>query len=344
MRIISATVLCFAALLANPYFEPDPANTGMGALKLWPTARSTALAGAMTGLADEADATYFNPAGLAFQTTAKASLDCANLLPGLVPGMYYVAAAGGAPLRVLSLRNRNVYVSGSLVYFTLGEREIVNERGVWRGNAAAHVAVLLTNRFSAGIGLKVAHNSHPPPDAWSESGEPIGEATTAAVDLAVLYRPLSQVSIGAAVANLGPHIVYEPSGEVADPPRMARLGLCWSPVDSRHVRLRVMPELDEPLVRIFWDSTGTKPFGRKLEDEWKNVWKAVGVEATAFNFVALRLGYFEDLTSERHGLCWGMGIGSDRLRFDFSSDAAIYDFPTSNWKIQLTSNDIGGLF
>ena len=44
------------------------------------------------------------------------------------------------------------------------------------------------------------------------------------------------------------------------------------------------------------------------------------------------------------GICWGFGIGSDKLRFDFSSDAAIYDFPTSNWKIQLTSNDIGGLF
>jgi len=46
---------------------------------------------------------------------------------------------------------------------------------------------------------------------------------------------------------------------------------------------------------------------------------------------------------ERVGLCWGTGFGSDKLRFDFSSDAAIYDFPTENWKFQLVSNDIGGL-
>jgi hypothetical protein len=91
--------------------------------------------------------------------------------------------------------------------------------------------------------------------------------------------------------------------------------------------------------------------------------------------VSVRLGYIEDITNqrggivfenedgqtyhygiwdvltrtdlgklERVGICWGLGLGSDKLRFDFSSDAAIYDFPTSNWKIQLTSNDIGGLF
>jgi hypothetical protein len=44
------------------------------------------------------------------------------------------------------------------------------------------------------------------------------------------------------------------------------------------------------------------------------------------------------------GLCWGIGVGTNTLRFDLSSDAAIYDFPTTNWKLQLTCNDIGRLF
>jgi hypothetical protein len=38
-----------------------------------------------------------------------------------------------------------------------------------------------------------------------------------------------------------------------------------------------------------------------------------------------------------------LGFGSDKLRFDFSSDAAIQNFSTPNWKFQLVSNDIGGL-
>jgi hypothetical protein len=136
-----------------------------------------------------------------------------------------------------------------------------------------------------------------------------------------------------------------------------------------------MPELTKVLVGMFYDTTGTKTLGRQLGEEWKDVWKAVGVEATAFNLLSLRLGYFEDLTSqrggivlknkdgetyhygvwdaltrkglggaERIGLCWGIGIGTNTVRFDLSSDAAIYDFPTQNWKLQITCNDIGSLF
>jgi hypothetical protein len=374
MRVTALVTLCLAYALANPYFDADPAKTGVGALELWPTARSTALAGAMTGLADEADATYFNPAGLAFQTTAKANVDYGNLLPEFVPGMHYVAASGGVPIDALPLHNRNVYISGSVVYFTVGERVIPDRRGhslglvnIWRGTAGANASVSLTRTLGAGIGLKAIYTSH---YDWSTRW---GEAATVALDMALLYRPAPRVSLGAAVANLGPSTVYRPIGVVAELPRMARVGLRWTPVEHRTVRLRVMPELDKLLSDMFSDTTG-KSFGRQLDEEWRDAWKALGIEATAFGLVSLRLGYFEDLTDQRGGvvlekegrtyhyglwdalsrkglgrlksigLCWGIGIGTNTLRFDLSSDAAIYDFPTTNWKFQLTCNDIGGLF
>ena len=186
--------------------------------------------------------------------------------------------------------------------------------------------------------------------------------------------------MGLAITNIGPRITYYSNlpGEVekyrAALPTMARAGLSWSAIESRSVRLRVLPELDKLLVDMPRDTTGTKLFGQKLGDEWTEVRKAVAFEATAFNLVSLRLGYFEDLTNqrggivlekdgstyhyglgdvltrknlgtfERIGLCWGFGLGTDKLRFDFSCDAAIYDFPTKNWKLQLTCNDLGGLF
>lgn len=343
---------------------------------IWPTARSASLAGAMTGLADEADATYFNPAGLAFRGTAKADITYAHWLPGLRPSMHYVYAAGGVPLRVRALGHR-LYASGSYIYLTTGVENIVNERNeflgrvnVWRGAAAVHAAILLTSKLGAGMALKVNHNTYY--DDWDEESY---AGTAPAADLAVLYRPRSSVSIGAAVANLGPPLVYRPSGASDELPRMARLGLCWTPVESHNVHLRVMPELDKLLFRMFWDSTGRKTFGAKLGKEWKDVWKAVGIEATAFSLVSLRLGYLEDLTNQRGGLvfenddgetyhygvwdaltrtnlgklkriglCWGLGFSSNKLRFDLSSDAAIYDFPTTNWKFSLVANDIGGLF
>jgi hypothetical protein len=380
MKALTVAALAVASVLTCPRAEADyEGNVGPGAILLWPTARSTALAGVMSGLADEADAAFFNPAGLAFQTTAKASLSYGNWLPGLYPGMPYGSAIGGAPLRLPFLGGHNAYISGNLTCLTTGETDIVNERGeflgrvtTWSGTAGLQVAMLVTDQLGAGIGLKVLHDSR---YYWGWDWGHYAEGEAAAADISVLYHPLSRVSIGAAIDNLGPPIVYRPDGETDDLPRMARLGLCWTAIESRNVRLRVMPELDKLLPGMFRDTTGRKSLGRKLGEEWRDVWKALGIEATAFNFVSLRLGYFEDLTNqlggvvlenkdgetyhygvwdaltrkglgkvERVGLCWGIGVGTEALRFDLSSDAAIYDFPTKNWKFQLTCNDIGGSF
>jgi hypothetical protein len=379
MKALTVAALVVASVLTCPraeaYYE---GNVGPGAILLWPTARSTALAGTMTGLADEADAAFFNPAGLAFQTTARASLSYGNWLPGLYPGMLYGSAIGGAPIRLPCLGDHSAYVSGSAVYMTTGEIDVVNERGeflgrrtTWRGSAGVQVAMLLTSKVAAGIGLKVLHDER---DYLSWDGGRHDEGEAAAMDIAVLYRPLSRISIGAAIGNVGPSIVYRSYGEADDLPRTGRFGACWTAVENRHVRLRLMPELDKVLVGMFRDTTG-RSIGRQVNEEWRDVWKAFGVEATFFSLVSLRLGYLEDLTNQLGGLefqnkegntyhyglwdalsrkglgqikgiglCWGLGIGTNTLRFDLSSDAAIYDFPTQNWKLQITCNDIGRLF
>ena len=154
------TTILSAVLLAS--LSTTEAGIGMGALMIWPTARSTALAGAMTGLADEADATYFNPAGLAFQTTAKANLNYGNWLPGLYPGVHYGSAAGGAPLRLSFLRVRKAFVAGSLTYNALGSMHIINGRGQlvgrvspWRGVAGVHAAATLSDNLAVGLGANL---------------------------------------------------------------------------------------------------------------------------------------------------------------------------------------------
>jgi hypothetical protein len=186
------------------------------------------------------------------------------------------------------------------------------------------------------------------------------------------------LSFGVALSNIGPDIAYRPNlpGEaknIAVLPTTARLGLAWTFFQNRSVKLCVMPELTKVLVGVSAGTAG-KGLCQQLSEEWRDVWKALGFEATAFGLVSLRLGYFEDLTSERGGimygddydiylhrsvfdipggnhigelrgigLCWGFGVGyKDYFRFDVSSDAAIYDFPTTNWKFSLVANDIAG--
>jgi hypothetical protein len=378
---VKTTILTVALLASATFAKPQP---GLPFLLIWPTARSTALAGAMTGLADEVDAAYFNPAGLAFQTTAKANINYGNWLPGLYQGMFHAYAAGGVPVRLPFLRGRNAFVGGSLTYMQVGETDIVNERGdflgrfeAWRGAFAAAAAIELTECLAVGLQAKYIRSYWVP--EWfgrylPEFGiDMSGTGSTWACDVGTLYRPSSHLSIGVSATNIGPGISYTSGGEHDPSPAMLRLGACWTPVSNRYVRLKVLPELDKMLVGMFYDTTGRKTFYRQLTEEWKDVWKAVGVEATAFNVVSFRLGYFEDLTNQRGGivledegqtyhydiydllarknlgkfksigLCWGFGIGyKDYFRFDVSSDAAIYDFPTKNWKFSLVANDIGG--
>jgi len=201
-----------------------------------------------------------------------------------------------------------------------------------------------------------------------------GAGGSVAFDLGVLYRPIRPLSAGLTLANLGPQMTYE--DDEPDPlPSMLRLGLCWTPLDLDLVRLRVLGEADKILVGMFWDTTGTKTFGQKLQWEFRDAWKSLGAEVMLLRLVQLRIGYFEDLEGARGGfvverdegqrehvgvvdvltrkglgkvmkvgVCWGMSMGyRDYIRFDVSSDARIYDFPTDNTKYALSINNIMGL-
>ena len=161
MRNAAIAALLAACLAGVPTAKAR--DVAMGVLMIWPTARSAGLAGTMTGLADEVDATYFNPAGLAFQTTAKVNLTYGNWLPGLYPGMYYASAAGGAPLRLPFLRGRNAFVAGSLTFIQVGKMDVINERtGEFvdqvhpaREAVGVQAAVTLSDKIAVGLGAKL---------------------------------------------------------------------------------------------------------------------------------------------------------------------------------------------
>ncbi len=378
------TTILFAVLLASATFaKPQP---GLPFLLIWPTARSTALAGAMTGLADDPDAMFFNPAGLAFQPGIGATANYVNWLPGLYEGMWHGYAAGNLAFPLHPGGDKQVAVGLEVTHMNLGDNGIYVEPVpppprvyAWRTGVAVAASMRPFDHFAVGLKLKYIRSYLVPEWAWINwpgLGIDIGgTGSTWACDAGVLWKPSAHVSVGGSVANLGPGISYPSCGEHDPSPTMLRLGACWTPVSNRYVRVNVLPELDKVLVGMFYDSTNTMPFGREMRTELRDAWKALGAEVTGFGLLTVRLGYFEDMSWERGGivferasgeyhhnlydlltrkhlgefksigLCWGFGIGyKDYFRFDFSSDTAIYDFPTTNWKFQLVSNDIGGLF
>ena len=347
--------------------EYDPGATF---LMVWPSARSTALAGAMTALADDAEAERYNPAGLAFQAGYNAQVTYASWLPSQWQNMYHVY--GSASGQRFSIAGRSLNLGVNLQYFQLGQTDsglgfpyYYCRRHGWRGAFGTTAATQLSCRLGIGLGLKVITAAdenvdegfeHAPAPYIPELGIDYGaNGTTVSADVGVLWRPLDALSFGTSLLNLGPDLSTT-SGLAARLPYTWRIGMCWTPLDSRLLRLRVMPE---GVAIINWDSDAS--------------WFSLGVEATALRVVTFRVAYLDDARKTRGGLlldaengevwrytlgdvltqrglgrlrqvglCWGVGLNyKDYVRLDFGSDRLIYDYPTGNWKVTLAVPNIG---
>jgi len=338
----------------------------------------------MVALADEPDAAHWNPGGLGFQ---KGLGGCANLcewLPGLYQGMYYFYGSGGTGLQIMRRTNLNVGVD--LTYMTLGETDVVNERGDFLGRYVSydvalgmHAGAQVTRVLGVGVNLKYISSHVMPAWVWKSMPElgidAGGTGSDVAADVGVLYRPLRILSIGLSLASIGPSIAYAETRERNPLPSTLRIGGCFTPLDVPILRVRALLEADKILVGMFSDTTGTKSFGRQLDEELRDAWKSAGIEVTLLQLVTARFGYLEDLTGQRGGIviekegqtyhyglgdvlsranlgtiksagiCWGLGLSyKDYVRLDMSDDSRVYDFPTSNMKFTLAANDIVGLW
>jgi S1-C subfamily serine protease len=352
-------------------------------LLIWPSARSTSLGGASVSFTGDPEVSYWNPGSIALQRSLNLGASITSWLPGLYPGMHYVFVGGSYGFGDTALSAHRYALGASLVRLLLGETDIVDEHGnflsrqqAWRMALAIQGGIgLLSSRLGLGADVKYIA-SHLRPDwvwrAMPELGlDGEGSGGAVAVDIGAQYRPLLALSAGLTLANLGPNIAYE-EDVVSDPlPAALRLGVAYVPLNTKVVKVTVAPEFTKVLVGMFHDTTGVKTFGRKLEEEVKDVWKSVGVEVSWADVLTVRVGYFEDLTGQRGGivmdqegqtyhyglgdllarrglgrvrsigLCWGFGLGwRDYARFDISSDGAIYDFPTANVKFALVFNDL----
>ena len=385
-KYLTFVVILFVLAFTVSFAHEEPAVTF---LTIWPTARSAALGGAMTGLVDDADAAFWNPGGLGFQKGWGFTGTFNKYLPGLTPegiNWYYLYGSVGYSFPNLIRNNMSLNIGLNNTYFSTGKYEVINERGEYLGEYTEyadafgiHSGILLSNKIGLGLGIKYI-DSHLVPD-WDwfwvhyiPGIDKSGTGSSFALDMGVLYRPFHFLSAGFTLANIGPRISYKNSGASDPLPRMLRIGLCYTPVDKKYIKLSMLPEINKMLVGMFYDPKDTLSFGQELSCEWKEAWKSLGIEATIIKILSLRLGYFEDLTNARGGvrvikddreeylslfeylfsrnrgeldkigLTFGFGIGfKDYLRFDLSGDHLIWDFRTSNLKFSLTSHDPIGL-
>lgn len=290
-----------------------------------PGARSAGMGDVGTGVADDINALFWNPGGLAFQADRQATLSYSRWLPQFQADLFY---AYGAYTQYWEQLDGTV--GGSFLLMNLGEYDRTDSRGNYLGRfrsfefaASVAYATLLSEDLGGGIQFRYIQ-SNLASDIQGGSG--VGRSV--AFDFGLLWRPKmlelfgsqwgDRLGVGVNLQNVGPSITY---ASQADPlPTMLRVGASAIVLQDEFNQL--MFAFDVGKLLVYRDESGSDKIPRSFITAWKNpgVEFSVGMEYWYSQLIALRGGYFTEPTrlGDRKFFSFGAGIRYDIFGMDFS--------------------------
>lgn len=319
MRRIALLLLLGGAGLVAPI---TASVVGAWFLTYVPDARTVALGSAGVALEDLNANTYYNPANITFGPRAAATWTHTNWLRNQM-SIDHAGLAGRLSDRLGFAAN--------VLYMQYGETEVMDEQGHFLGRyrswdlaPSVSAAYCIFPSLSAGVTAKGIYSSWVPDWVWRELGigRGGGQAFTVAADAGVQYRPQDALTMGFAVANLGPNLRYDTTaGDLL--PRIARLGFA------------VRPPIPGP-----FSATVTYELSRDLfpTAEWRDLYHwGTGLELEFARLAFVRLGYLHCDSDGWRGWTWGVGLEHRGVRLDVGVDSGIYQWPSSrNVRFQLS--------
>jgi len=314
---MKSVVVFFLLTLFVPFLVIDVFAQGEATvlfLMINPGARQGGMGEAGVALADDANAIYWNPAGLAFQyrdpeTDKKGEITLmhVNWLPQFNLGdMYYDYAAGRYYIPDVGT------VGLSIQFMNYGESIWTSdtgpeELGRFSSNETAvttSYALKLKQNLGLGVNLKYIYSRLSPIKVSAEQGK--GIASSFAVDLGILYLPdfAKKLRFGLNLSNVGPKITYIDKAQADPLPTNLRLGFAYHIVKSQYNTLTFVYDTNR-----------------------------LGLEYWYTNLIALRAGFFYEAPNAggRKFYTFGGGLRYSIFGFDFSYIyASVDDHPLSD--------------
>jgi hypothetical protein len=294
-------------------------------LLIEPGARATGLGEAYVALAEDATASYFNPAALAGQSAKSLTFTHTKWLPALANDLFYEFI--GYALPVEGWGNFGVNVA----FLSLGKQIRTDERGNILGEFSSYdfavdfsYGAYLSRKSAAGIGMKIIRSNLADVGAGIEKGKGVG--TTFAIDIGYLYRSPSGLRFGAALRNLGPKITYIDADQADMLPQHLVFGAAYRVLDTQYNKFLLTADLYKPLVVSRDNSFLAAPIkawsDQSFKDEVKDMDIHVGGEyqysltPDGASFVALRAGYSADRDGDLRFATYGFGLRYSWIQFD----------------------------
>ena len=350
MKKIPILILLAAILTPGITKAASVSQAGVLFLKISPGARPSGMGEAFVALADDATATWWNPAGLAFQNASELTLMHANWLPQFHLSDLYFDFVG----YVNTVEDWGTF-GGNIIFMNYGDiprtDEIGNDLGTFSAFELATTAAYgsqVNENLGLGISIKFVYSHLSPLGAGQEKGS--GIASVFALDIGTLYKvpAIPKLQLGANLSNMGPKIAYIDRAQADPLPTNLKMGLAYKLLDQEYNRLTLTADVDKELVTRYSDGS-TDPFYIALFTSWYNdggfmsaeeldefIWH-LGAEYWYGSLVGLRCGYWEDSLGKVKPFTIGFSIQYSAYRFDFGYMSAGENHPvTDTMRFSLT--------
>lgn len=350
-----------AFLLALGLAAPAQAQLGEATalfLRIEPDSRAAGMGNAGVAVADNANAMFWNPAGLGFQKNTQVGVTHANWLPEFDAGLFYEYLVGTYHVDGVGT------FGGNVTFLNLGTTERRGPDGQNLGETSSYELAVgvsyarqVSDRLSFGTNLRYIHSKLT--DPTSQLGIDDGSASTVAFDLGGLYRssPFSlggasaTLSTGLNIANMGGFMTYDEQKQAL--PMNMRFGYALTIDFDEYNSLTFANDFNKSMVNVEerqrevmqGDSTVTQtyldpdPFYKSLFSSWGTTRGQVGPngEARSLSLIeqftigtgleywysdlfALRTGYFYEHPDNggREFLNFGAGLRYNIVGVDIS--------------------------
>jgi len=242
---------------------PVLAQSEAGAIFLLiaPGARAGGMGEAQTAVANDAYASYWNPAGLGFLEGKELALMHVNWLPGLADDLYYEFFAFRKKYPTLGT------LGGHLIFLNLGEQIRTSETGDELGTFTSYMtafslsySALISRTQSFGINSKISYQHLVEIGAGAEKGK--GTSIDFGFDLGYMHKEwLSpNLTLGLNLSNLGPKVSFIDPDQADPQPTNLSIGFNYAVINSEFNKLNVVYDVDKLLVSSYpdmdWDGDG----------------------------------------------------------------------------------------
>lgn len=310
-------------------------------LRISPDARASGMGETGTAIADDINAVYWNPAGLAFHDYMsdpfeteedpvpyrQIALSFSPWLPQFNADLFYSYGTIGQFFEDL-----DGTVAFNFVFMNLGEFIRTAENGQQLGKFISNefaiglsYGTIIADDLGVGFQLRYIQSNLAPASVGQQGA---GTGISGSFDLGILWKPQeldifgweagNLFSLGLNLQNVGPKMTYISE---ADPlPTTLRLGTAINLLEDEFNDLKLAVDVSKLLVKR--DSLGSDPLPKSLITGWENSGAefAIGMEYWYERIVALRAGYFTEPSNlgDRQYWNFGAGVRYDIFSLDFS--------------------------